>query len=78
MRRSTVFSLPIHWEVGGLAFKILKEQTLKLTLQTMEQRTLKNVNNYLITNIYTYLEKSSGQSSNLYLDVVHFFNTSVN
>ncbi len=38
----------------------------------------KNVNNYLNTNIYSYLEASSGQSSNLYLNVVHFFNTSVN
>ena len=43
-----------------------------------EQRTLKHVNNYLNTNIYFYLETSGGQSSNLYLKVVHFFNTSVN
>jgi len=48
------------------------------TLQRMEQRTLRNVNNYLNTNIYSYLETSGGQSSNLYLKVVHFFNTSVN
>jgi hypothetical protein len=39
----------------------------------MEQRTLKDENNYLNTNIYSYLEISSGQSSNLYLNVVHFF-----
>ncbi len=32
----------------------------------------------LNTNIYSYLETSGGQSSNLYLNVVHFFNTSVN
>jgi len=44
----------------------------------MEQRTFKNVNNYFNTNIYSYLETSGGQSSNLYLNVVHFFNTSVN
>ncbi len=43
----------------------------------MEQRTLKNVNNYLSTNIYYYLETSGGQSSNLYLKVVHFLNTSI-
>ncbi len=43
----------------------------------MEQHTLKNVNNYLNTNNYSYLETSGGQSSNLYLNVVHFFNTSV-
>jgi len=39
---------------------------------------LKNVNNYLNTDIYSYLETSGGQSSNLYLNVVHFFNTRVN
>jgi hypothetical protein len=38
----------------------------------MEQCTLKNVNNYLNTNIYSYLETSGGKSSNLYLNVVHF------
>jgi hypothetical protein len=32
-----------------------------------EQRALKNVNNYLNTNSYSYLEASGGdQSSNLY------------
>ncbi len=47
----------------------------------MEEHILKNVNNYLNTNIYFYLETSGGQSSNLYLNVVHFFqhqSTSVN
>jgi hypothetical protein len=44
----------------------------------MEQRTLQNVNNCLNTNIYSYLETSGGQSSNLYLNVVQFFNTGVN
>jgi hypothetical protein len=40
---------------------------------------LKNVNNCLNTNIYSYLlEASGGRSSNLYLIVVNFFNTSVN
>ncbi len=29
-------------------------------------------------HIYSYLETSGGQGSNLYLDFVHFFNTSVN
>ncbi len=43
----------------------------------MEQQALENVNNYLSTNIYSYLEISSGQSSNLYSNVVHFFNTSI-
>jgi len=44
----------------------------------MEQRALKIVYNCLNTNIYSNLESSGGQSSNLYLNVVHFFNTSVN
>jgi hypothetical protein len=44
----------------------------------MEQHDLKNVNNCLNTNIYSYLEASDSQSSNLYLSVVHFFNTPVN
>jgi len=44
----------------------------------MEQRTLKNVNSCLNKYTYSYLETSGGQSFNLYLNVVHFFNTSVN
>ncbi len=36
----------------------------------MEQYDLKNVNNCLNTNIYSYLETCDGQSSNLYLNVV--------
>ncbi len=44
----------------------------------MEQHTLKNVNNCLNTNIYSYLETSGGQSSNPYLNFVHFFNTGAN
>jgi hypothetical protein len=34
-------------------------------------------NNCLNTNIYSYLETSGGQSSNPYLNVLHFFNTRV-
>jgi len=43
----------------------------------MEHSTLKNVNNYLNANIYSYLEASGGQTSILYLNVVHFLNTSI-
>ncbi len=43
----------------------------------MEQRAFKNVNNCLNTNIHSYLETSGGQSYNLYLNVVHFFDTSI-
>ncbi len=45
---------------------------------TTEQHALKAVNNCLNMNIYSYLETSGGQSSNLYFNVVHFFNTSIN
>ena len=44
----------------------------------MEEHTLKNGNNGLITNIYSYLETSGGQSSNPYLNVAHFLNTRAN
>ncbi len=44
----------------------------------MEQDALKNVNNCLDTNLYSHLETSGGQNYNLYLNVVHFFNTRVN
>jgi hypothetical protein len=39
----------------------------------MEQHALKNVNDCLNTKIYSYLETSGGQSSNSYLNVVHFY-----
>jgi hypothetical protein len=41
----------------------------------MEECALKNVNNYLNTNIFSYLKTSEGQSSNLCLNVVHFLTT---
>jgi len=44
----------------------------------MEQHTFKNVSNYKNTNIYSYIETSGGESSNLYFNVVNFFYTSVN
>jgi hypothetical protein len=44
----------------------------------MEQHTLKNLNNCLNASIYSYLDTSGGQSSNIYLNAVHFFNTSGN
>jgi hypothetical protein len=44
----------------------------------MELHAFKNANNALNVNIYSYLETSGGQSSNLYLNVVHFFNIIVN
>jgi hypothetical protein len=44
----------------------------------MEQHAFKNVNNGWSTNIYSYSETAGGQSFKLYLNVVHFFNTSAN
>jgi len=44
----------------------------------MEQCTLKNVNNCLNTDIYSYLETSGGQSSNPYLNAVHFSTPEIN
>jgi hypothetical protein len=44
----------------------------------MEQHALKNVKSCLHTSIYSHLETSGGQSSNLYLNVPHLFNTRVN
>jgi hypothetical protein len=43
----------------------------------MEQHTFKIVNNCLNTITYSYMETPGGQSCNLYLNVVHLFNTSV-
>jgi len=51
---------------------------VRATASAIEQHTFKNVNNCLNTNTYSYLETSGGQSSNLYFNVVHFFNTCVN
>ncbi len=45
--------------------------------ESLEQLALENVKNCLNTNIYSYLETSGGQSSYLYTNVIHFFNTSV-
>ncbi len=52
-------------------------QSFKKVLLSLEQCALKNVNNNLNANIYSYLQTSGGQISILYLNVVHFFNTSV-
>jgi hypothetical protein len=48
------------------------------TLNVNGTAHFKIVNSCLNTNIYSYLETSGGQSSNLYLNVVHFFTTSNN
>ncbi len=47
-------------------------------LKVMEQCPLRNVNNFLYTNVYSYLETSGGINYNTYLNVVYFFNARVN
>jgi hypothetical protein len=61
-----------------VSFPLQYEQYLVFDTVQMEQRALKNVNNCLFTNVYSYLETSGGISYNPYLNVVHFFNTRVN
>jgi hypothetical protein len=43
----------------------------------MEEHALQNVNNCWNAIICSYLETSGGHIFNLYLNVVHFFNTTV-
>jgi hypothetical protein len=50
---------------------------LKLKCKFNGTAHFKNVNNCLNTSIYSYLETSGGQSFNMYLNVVHFFNNRV-
>ncbi len=47
-------------------------QVLARKAKPVEQHSLKDVNSYLNTNNYSYLETYGGQSSNLYLNVVNF------
>jgi hypothetical protein len=85
--RSNVLSLPLQSVfLGSRQRRTVKSNMAKLRTHTiklftavpLEQRSLKIVNNCFNTNIYSYLETSGGQSSNLYLNVVDFFNTSLN
>jgi hypothetical protein len=63
--------------VLGLATFLMTKWVFNLQSQPMEQHALKNVTNCFNTSIYSYLETSGGQSFNLHLNVVHFFNASV-
>jgi len=74
------------WILQNQSFQILLNKLnqnpgasiIKIFPAAMEQNALKNVNICLNANIYSYLETPGGQCYNLYLNVVHFFNTSVN
>jgi hypothetical protein len=50
----------------------LKSPIYHLTSLVMEQHTFKNLNNFLNTHLNT-LQQSRGQSSNIYLNPVHFY-----
>ncbi len=67
-----------HAATGQLTIVLPATVQLTTVHPAMEQRTFKNVNNCLNTNIYCYLETSGGQSSNPHLNIVHFFNARVN
>ncbi len=64
-----------NWQLIDDSRSIIDDSRVMLQ---MEQHALKNGNSCLNTNIYSYLETSGGHSSNLYLNVVQFFHTSVN
>jgi hypothetical protein len=64
----TNITLGLEWSARDKQFKTFSQWN----------SALKNVNNYLNTNIHSYLETSGVQSYNLYLNVAHFFNISVN
>jgi hypothetical protein len=52
-------------------------QILILNTNANGTAQFKNAKNCLNINIYTYIEATGGQRSNLYLNVVHFSNTSI-
>jgi hypothetical protein len=73
--------MPLGWmEIS--THSALRNQKIEIKQQTLHSSNgtvhLKNVHNYLIANIYSYSETSCGQSSNLYLNVIHVFNANVN
>jgi hypothetical protein len=61
----------LAWD--GVRSLLLRPTKNEKNIASMEQCALKIVNNGLNTSIYSYLETSGGKSSNLYLNVVHFF-----
>jgi hypothetical protein len=64
-------TLPNPQKTGSLDYKTF------WTIINVTAR-FKNVSNCLNTNISFYLDTSGGQNSNLYLNVVPFFDPSVN
>ncbi len=66
----------MSWASSGHITKL--KQSIFAPFNIYEWHTLKIVNNRLNTNIYSYLETAGGPSYNKYLNLAHFFNTSVN
>jgi len=58
--------------------KVACPWSIHQSIFVMEQHTLRNVNNYFNTIIYSYLDTSGGQSSSLHLNVVLLFNPNAN
>ncbi len=73
------FEQKLNFIAAGKYDELLSKMLLSLKSKYLNgSARFKNVSNCLNTNIYSYLETSGGQSSNPYLNVVHFFNTRVN
>ncbi len=68
----------VHQKVTTTLSKMILSIMKIKQVTTMKQRALKNVNSSRDTKITFYLETSGGQNSNLHLNIVYFFNTSVN
>jgi hypothetical protein len=73
------YSLSSLFSVGSLTYDRGAGNTRWNHFEICKQWSSKHaLNKCWNTNISLYLETSCGQNSNLYLNVVHFFNTSVN
>jgi hypothetical protein len=57
-----------------ITLTVMGPSTVTLSVMANGTPRFQNINNCLNTNIYSYLETSGGQSSNPYLNVVHFLN----
>jgi hypothetical protein len=68
------FNNIIHYTFS-MAPSVINGKLLNMLLKGTAH--FKNVNNGLNTSIYSYFETSGGQSYYLFLNVVHFLNTSL-
>jgi hypothetical protein len=75
---SVTYQILIMFSIINLIFITLSVVNMIVNILSViyliEQHALKNANNCLNTNIYSYFETwRGGQSSNIYLNAVHFF-----